>query len=58
MVGIQGLGTKIQFWGTRNGNIEFRVVITVVSAPGARDADFHPKTYTKLDIWWNMLDYE
>ena len=51
MVGILGLGWEIEILeGTGWKYNQFRVVITVVSAPGARDAAFHPQTPKKLKI--------
>jgi len=45
MVEIQGLDMEMQFLGEMGWIYnEFRIVITVVSAPGARDAAFHPQT--------------
>ena len=45
MVEILGSGREMQFLGGTGWKYhQFRVVITVVSAPGARDAAFHPQT--------------
>ena len=51
MVEILVLGREMQFWGGTGWKyLQFRVVITVVSAPGARDAAFHPRTPKILKI--------
>ena len=51
MVEILVLGREMQFlWGTGWKYLKFRVVITVVSASGARDAAFHPQTPKLLII--------
>ena len=51
MVEILGSGREMQFLGGTGWKyLQFRVVITVVSAPGARDAAFHPQTPKILKI--------
>ena len=53
MVGNWGLGRKMLFLGEAGwGFHQFRIVITVVSAPGAKVSTFHPKTQ-KTRIYLN-----
>ena len=53
IVEIWGLGRKMLFLGEAGWEFhQFRTVITVVSAPGAKVSTFHPKTPKTPELTW------